>query len=236
MVVLRALVVATGLLIVTVPTPAMAQPSRQASHDSSAKSEHDGTDGMCIPVAERAGRKYGCFVLASVRLGHLPATQLYWYLDRYATRADAEKERGARSTVVESYGTAWVLSIADKDFRAPAGRRVARVGPLPLKPVESVTAFYMEATFKPGMKSAIHRHAGPEAWYVLAGKQCLETPDGKVVIQAGETGIVPEGPPMMLSATGTAERRSLVLILGDSSAPIGTPAADWTPKGLCSAP
>jgi hypothetical protein len=42
--------------------------------------------------------------------------------------------------------------------------------------------------------------------------------------------IVPQGPPMMLSATGTSERRSLVLILHDSSQPMTTPAPDWNPQ------
>jgi quercetin dioxygenase-like cupin family protein len=57
------------------------------------------------------------------------------------------------------------------------------------------------------MKSAVHRHAGPEAWYVLSGEQCLETPSGKSVIGTGQSGLVPGGPPMILMATGTRERR-----------------------------
>ena len=75
-----------------------------------------------------------------------------------------------------------------------------------------------------------------EAWYVLSGEQCLETPSGKTALHAGQSGLVPEGPPMMLSATGTSERRALALILGDSSLPLGQPAQDWTPKGLCTLP
>lgn len=38
---------------------------------------------------------------------------------------------------------------------------------------------------------------------------------------------------MELTATGTQVRRALVLILHDSTKPASTPAADWTPKGLC---
>jgi len=45
--------------------------------------------------------------------------------------------------------------------------------------------------------------------------------------------IVPEGPPMHLTATGTETRRALVLILHDATQPATTPATDWTPKGLC---
>jgi hypothetical protein len=45
--------------------------------------------------------------------------------------------------------------------------------------------------------------------------------------------IVPGGPPMHLTATGTETRRALVLILHDSTQPPTTPAPDWTPRGLC---
>jgi len=45
--------------------------------------------------------------------------------------------------------------------------------------------------------------------------------------------IVPGGPPMHLTATGTAQRRALVLILHESSKPSTTVVKDWMPKGLC---
>lgn len=38
----------------------------------------------------------------------------------------------------------------------------------------------MKATFKPGMKSRIHRHSGLEAWYTISGETCLETPEGSM--------------------------------------------------------
>jgi hypothetical protein len=215
-------------------TPALTQQlNRNVPHDGAVADEHEGTQGMCIPAAARAGRKYGCFVIATVPLGKLPATGLYWHIDRYPSRTAAEKDRGVRSTILRSYGSIWMFSIADESFAAAHGEPVATVGPLPLGAEKSYTAWYMEATFKPGMASAVHRHTGPEAWYVLSGEQCLETPSGKTVIGARQSGLVPGGPPMMLLATSTVERRSLVLILGDSSLPPSLPVNEWTPKGLC---
>jgi len=76
--------------------------------------------------------------------------------------------------------------------------------------------------------------AGPEAWYVLAGVQCLETPDGITVVRAGESALVPEGPPMMLSSVGTETRRSVLLVLHDSSKPWITPEMQWKAEGLVS--
>ena len=84
------------------------------------------------------------------------------------------------------------------------------------------------------MKSTVHRHSGPEAWYTVSGETCLETPQGHMVGRAGGSYVVvPSGPPMELTATGSATRQALVLILHDSAQPSTSPATDWTPKGLC---
>jgi quercetin dioxygenase-like cupin family protein len=83
------------------------------------------------------------------------------------------------------------------------------------------------------MTAPAHTHSGPEAWYTLAGETCLETPQGKQVGRPGQYVIVPGGPPMHLTATGSEQRRSLVLILHLSSKPTTTPEHNWTPKGLC---
>jgi hypothetical protein len=49
----------------------------------------------------------------------------------------------------------------------------------------------------------------------------------------GQYVIVPGGPPMELTATGTEVRRAQVLILHDSSQPPSSLAPDGKPKGLC---
>jgi hypothetical protein len=41
-------------------------------HGNAVPAEQEGTGGVCIPADARAGRKYGCFVNATVRLGKLP--------------------------------------------------------------------------------------------------------------------------------------------------------------------
>jgi quercetin dioxygenase-like cupin family protein len=192
-----------------------------------------GGEVRCVPVSERAGKRLGCYVLAKRELGKLPETPLYWHLHTYATREAAEAAKGKDGTVVQSFDQVWLLSVADDSWQPAGGKRVARVGPLPISHTGSYAAEYMEATFMPGMKSAAHRHPGPEAWYVIAGEQCLETPGKGTVVRAGESGIVPEGPPMILWGTGTAERRSLVLILHVATTPMPLPASDWKSEGRC---
>ncbi len=196
------------------------------------------TDGTCVPVSERAGRAFGCFITARTELGALPKQPpLFWYLDTYATEGEARSAASPRGTVVASLGRVWLFTIADSAYVARGGTRVARIGPLALVDAAQFAAVYMEGVFQPGMTSVVHRHPGVEAWYTLDGSMCVETSEGRVDQQAGDPGVMASGGlPMQLTGTGTVARRSVVLILQDATLPRSTPAHDWTPKGLCQEP
>jgi quercetin dioxygenase-like cupin family protein len=190
---------------------------------------------ICRPATERTG-ELGCWITVNAQVGKLPEGRIFWHLDTYATRAEAEVARGPRGIVVESLDRVWLLTIDVAGGHPSGGKHIAEIGPLPVEPDVSYSAQYMEAIFTPGMTAPAHRHSGPEAWYTLSGETCLETPDGTMIGRAGGSHvIVPGGPPMHLTATGTETRRALVLILHDSTQPATTPAPDWTPKGLCAA-
>jgi quercetin dioxygenase-like cupin family protein len=189
--------------------------------------------GVCKPVSDRTD-DVGCWIIAHEPMGQLNQSQVFWHLDVYPTRAAAQEAKGPRGTVVESLGKVWLLTIADAGWRPHGGERIAEIGPLPITAGENYSAQYMEAIFTPGMTAPAHIHSGPEAWYTLTGETCLETPDGKQVGRAGgQYVIVPGGPPMHLTATGTETRRAIVLILHDSSKPATTQVHDWSPRGLC---
>jgi quercetin dioxygenase-like cupin family protein len=188
--------------------------------------------GCNTPVSERTS-DFGCYLSASETLDDLPAVPLFWHVYDYPTRAAAESAKRVHGTVVESFGRIWLFNIAGADWRPSTGDRVAVIGPLPIAPGKQYTARYIEATFPPGMRTTVHRHSGPEAWYVLSGTQCLETPEGITVVRAGEGAVVREGPPMTLSSVGGETRRSVLLVLHDKSRPWITLTSDWKPKGLC---
>ena len=190
--------------------------------------------GVCKPVSERT-TEVGCWILVDQPVGRIEQAQVFWHLDVYPSRPEAEKAKGRRGTVVESLGKLWLLTIEKAGWRpALKGERVAEIGPLPVTAGEQYSALFMEAITTPGTTSAIHIHSGPEAWYTQAGETCLETPNGKLVGRSGgPPAIVPGGPPMLLTATGTEQRRALTLILHESSKPPTTVIHDWTPKGLC---
>ena len=216
------IIAAAGLLLLMTPPSAFGQT--------------EGTGVTCIPVSERAAREFGCFILATQAIGPLDSAQAFWHLFTFATRSAAQAAAGPYGTVVESLGKVWLLTVAEARWRPSQGTHVADIGPLPVARHVAYTAQYMEAVLRPGMKSLVHRHSGPEAWYTLAGETCLETPAGTLVGRAGGSAvIIPHGPPMELTATGTDVRRALVLILHDSAQPATSPASDWSPKGLCKA-
>ena len=128
--------------------------------------------------------------------------------------------------------------------QAPAPRPPTELARHPLTgPFEGFEVVLVELNIAPGARSAGHRHPGPEAWYVVSGAQCLETPNGLIVASAGGGAMVPEGWPMAISSVGAETRRALVLILHRSDQPYsmavddhrshGAPHSDWKPLGLC---
>ena len=192
--------------------------------------------GVCKPVSERT-QELGCWILGEQQVGKLEQPQAFWQIDTYSTRPEAEAAKGAHSAVFEAIGKVWLLTVERKGWQpAKAGQRVAEIGPIPVVPGKEYSALFMEGSFSPGMNSMVHTHSGPEAWYVVQGEQCLETPSGKMVGRAGGPPvIVPAGPPMMLTGIGAGERRALTLILHPSSELPTQMENHWKPKGLCKA-
>jgi quercetin dioxygenase-like cupin family protein len=127
------------------------------------------------------------------------------------------------------------MTIEQASWKSAHGTRLGEVGPIPITAGSNYSAQLMEAVFLPGMMAPEHTHSGPEAWFNVSGETCLETSDGRMQIgrPGGAQIIVPQGIAMYLTATGTEVRRSIVLILHDSSKPPTTVVHNWTAKGLC---
>ena len=187
----------------------------------------------CLPVSQRTG-PVGCWIMAQESLGPMSETPLFWHLSTYPNRAAAEAAKGPGDTVMEALDQVWLFTLGAAGVRAPGGKPVAEIGPLPVRSGTRYTAQYMEAIFPPGAETRPHTHPGPEAWYHAAGGVCLETPEGKAFGRAGDNGfIVPGDRPMRLTVTGKEERRSIVLILHETGKPASSLDTRWAPKGLC---
>ena len=50
---------------------------------------HEAFAQICRPVSERTG-EVGCWITANAALGQLPQQPIFWHLDTYPTRAQAE--------------------------------------------------------------------------------------------------------------------------------------------------
>ncbi|HEY5721007.1 MAG TPA: cupin domain-containing protein [Allosphingosinicella sp.] len=191
--------------------------------------------GGCSTRAPRGGDAEGCFLAAVQRLGKMAPRPVYWHIYAYAGRAEAEAAADPLSIVVEAFERTWLYALKPKGWHPRSGLRMAVLGPFPIRRGVDYTARYMQATFSPGMKTGVHAHSGPEAWYVVSGAQCLQMPDQTLVVRAGEGAVVPEGPPMVLSSVGQEMRRSVLLVLHETNRPWTMVRHDWHPEASCPA-
>lgn len=186
--------------------------------------------GLCTAPAAENVEKPGCYLSAEIALDGAPAT-LFWHIYEVANKDDAsaEAKRHRWATVVVAHSRIWLYVLGGPDEDIHGGVRKAVVGPLQM-PAGEVKARFMEAIFPPGMRTRVHAHFGPEAFYVVEGEQCMESPSARQKLVAGSTYIIASGPHVQAAPKG---RRNLVLILAPTNAPWSVPRDDWTPSSFC---
>ena len=215
----------TGLPTATTGEP-LAQTPRTTGH------EHL-SEVACVDVPTGEKRpEFGCFNVGTVKGLQFPQAAVYWHLHAFGSRQAAEAARSSAGIVVEEGGRVWLSEFGAREAAPSGGEAVAVVGPLQLSPAKSYSAVLSYAVMRPGDSSRVHTHPGPEGWYVLAGEQCLETPEGASRAGAGKTMTVPPNVPMELHVTGTTVRRAFALVIHDSAQQRGV-ASDWKPAGKC---
>jgi len=189
-------------------------------------------------MASIAAEKPGANALTTVSVIGLTEVPIYWHLYTYPSRAAADATKAPQSAVVETFGKVWLFALAESEWRPLTGTRVARIGPLRIRPGVGYIASYMQAATSPSFQTDVHQHAGPEGLFTLSGEVCIETRDGKLIGRAGGEPVLIDGDiPMQLTSVGSGVRRSLVLILHEEQQPWKVPATrPWVPKGLCVKP
>lgn len=186
-----------------------------------------GVPGECVTPASQRPSEMGCYLLAEASVGPLAGSKSYWHVFEYPSVRQAQAAKGQRDTVVQSFGRSWLFRISgNPNEQATGGVLVASVGPLLLDPAPDYTARYMETVSMPGMRTAVHRHSGPEAWYVLSGAQCAATTQESVKAVAGQGAFTPANRVMQMVTIGAVKRRALVLVLHDSRLPWTTMMRD----------
>lgn len=185
-------------------------------------------DGLTRP----GSTGFGCQLLAKYEVSAFPDAPLFWHLTNFPTRDAAESARGRIAFVVDAASRVWLYTFGPKAAAPKGGRAVATVGPLQLPSAKSYEVVAYFVVMPAGAHTDAHTHPGPEAWYVLAGAQCLETPAGVMHRAAGEGMVAPPNTPMDLTNPGPAIRRALFVVIHDASLPWGS-SSDWKPSGAC---
>jgi quercetin dioxygenase-like cupin family protein len=180
----------------------------------------------------------GCQLLAKMKVSQFPDAPLFWRLSKFSTRNAAEGARVENSFVAEAEGHYWLFNFGPKNAGPKSGELVASIGPLPLSSNTLPKASLYEvvayvAVMPPGTYTKVHIHPGPEAWYVLSGEQCLETPAGVMKAATGESMFAPPMTPMRLTNSGASVRHALFVVIHDANQPWTIPTKDWKPSGAC---
>jgi quercetin dioxygenase-like cupin family protein len=163
--------------------------------------------------------------LAEKKITDLPAGPLYWRLENFPTRAQAEAAAGPVALVAQSRGKIWLFTLGPSGGSSPGGSKVAEVGPLPKVVAKEYLLRINEASGPPGSITTVHTHPGSEAFYVLAGEQSIRTPDGTIRVSIGQPETGPGGDtPLQVSNSGSTELHALVMFLVDATKPFSSPA------------
>ena len=173
----------------------------------------------CVENSPERRGQIGCSIIESKVLPNGLKEPLFWHIDRFESSERARTAVGPTSIAFQAAGTSWLMTIESQTSDHHGGQHVAQVGPLPLPRAPKLSMNVISSAFAPGMYSAVHHHSGVEAFYVLEGEQCAETPTQGSMLRKGDTLAIPTGVPMRLVVTGSTLRRQLAVIVHDAAQP-----------------
>ena len=180
---------------------------------------------LLSPSTAAAQGKFVIKQVAEKKLKQLPAGPLYWQVENFPTLAQAQAAAGLTSLAAEVSGKVWLFTLGPKGGLSPGGSKVVEIGP-----VAPVTApEYLLRINNPsgpsGAKTPVHTHPGSEAFYVLAGRLDVKTPQGVSHLEAGQS-MPGHGPgvPMEVFSSGTSDLNGLVMFVLDATKPFSSPA------------
>ena len=194
---------------------------------------HDHANFECKPDGLTRNRSFGCRLLAQPVIDKLPDEPVFWHLTTFPTRRAADAAKRSGDAVVTADGRVWLSSIGSRSDTSQRGKHVAAIGPLPMPKASAYRVEMYYVIMPPRQHTLVHTHPGPEAWYVLEGEQCLDTPAGVFRARRGAGSVAPPaGTAMQLTNSGTTMRRALYIVVHDTAQMWTTPS-DWQPSGAC---
>ena len=183
-----------------------------------------GAAGMALSTVAMAQAEFKVAPVAEKTVSELPAGPLYWQIENFPTRAEADAAADPLSLVAEAGGKAWLFTLGPEGAPPQGGTMVAEVGPLEAVAAPQYLLSIREGVAPPGAKTMVHTHPGTEAFYVLDGQLSLTTPAGVAVVDAGKTLEVGPETPMQASSSGAADLHELIMFIVDPGKPFSSPA------------
>jgi len=155
----------------------------------------------------------------------LPPGNLFWRIETFDTKEQAQQAARPMALVAEYGGKVWLFSLGSAGEDTKAGKKVAEIGPIPRITAKEYLLRINEAGGPQGSASAVHTHPGSEAFYVIEGELKQKTPHGEAKLGVGRS-MVGHGAdiPMVVSNTGSGELHEFALFIVDAARPFSSPA------------
>ena len=115
-----------------------------------------------------------CAILLHKNFDVLPPGPLAWRFENFSTTEAARRVATPASAVVEAEGKVWLITLAAKGGHTKGATFVSETELLP--PIPSGPSYEIvvsEARLGSEAKVMVHKHSGPETWFLLTGEQCV---------------------------------------------------------------
>jgi quercetin dioxygenase-like cupin family protein len=178
-----------------------------------------------LPSLAMAQQTFVVKPLVEKKVTALPSGDLFWSIDNFETKEQAQAAAGPMGLVAEAKGKVWLFTLGLAGEASKGGTRVAEIGPLPQTHATQYLLRVNEAGGPSGSVTAVHTHPGSEAFYVISGELTQKTPHGVVRVAAGQTTVGHGGDiPMQVSSSGSIDLQEFALFVVDADRPFSSPA------------
>jgi hypothetical protein len=164
--------------------------------------------------------------LVERKVTELPSGDLYWHIENFGTRDQADQAAGPFGLVAEYDGAVWLFTLGHSSDPPKGGTALAEIGPISRITAKEYLLRVLEAGGPEGAASSSHTHPGSEAFYVVKGELTQKTPHGSFQLPAGRAmvGHGDENTPMVVSNSGKGDLREFALFVVDATRPFSSPA------------
>lgn len=187
----------------------------------------------CVENSPERRGGMGCSYVANKVLKGPFRAPVYWHIDRFENGEKARAAVSPDSVAFEGHGTWWLVSVEPASSNHHGGAHVTQISLPPLPTASKYSMLVISSNVSAGLTSRVHHHSGVEAFFVVDGEQCLETPTNAYSMKTGDVLALPTGVTMKMVVTGSAPRRAIAAVIYDGNKPATTAEAKPAPLVGC---